>query len=709
MLLKIILVDALKRMPLKIVMCLLLISPVGLTKELQIVGPLLPPYLYEDEGKVVGIDAEIIKSVFGEMEVDYQIQICPLARCLLLLEAGDADMLLGVPKSNKNKGFAIYPQSYSRNAEYVMMVNKKIKEEYAATSLEYIRDHNLLVGVLRGEVYHQRFWDLYPPEHIKENTLSQSVKSLNLNEKPHYRYNRTLNEYLDISHEIESNLKKLDLNRLDVVPVEKTVGQYTVSKLGLNNISHYDFVIFFKTIYNVFSKHSTFQTEKYQNVEALSNAYSKLLQVYKQVPDFQAIYNWPWVESSKYPSKPMSVSGSRVGPVINIGFLAALTGPDSAWGKPGITGNQLYIDTINAEGGLLVAGVRYPLKMHVYDDQSISKFAKKGAKYLVEKYQVKFISGIGGASADAIQSYLTQHKVIYASLLASDIKPGRPYLLAGGDVTPRIDMLRPWYHRNKNPELKKWAVLSQNDPAGRVCQAWEVGAAVAEGWDVVYDQHFDINTENFAPIVSQVLATKPDVVSLNLSWPAFVSDIVEQLYLQGFQGEISANYMDVEANLKRVPLAFHEGAVDSFPLFNDPFWGGSSKQEDFYQRWLTKYGTGAPEDVKRQITGIDWDHSIMLQIWAFGAQLASSFDPDLIIKSLREQKQFPTLLGPARMSGMEMWGINNMVSPPIPITETRNGVKRIQTIKKFDEWFDENKANIIKVVKDKGLYWGATP
>jgi len=690
-------------------MGLLLISSVGLTKELQIVGPSLPPYLYLDEGKVVGIDAEIIKSVFGAMGVEYQIKVCPLARCLLLLEAGDADMLLGVPKSSNLEGFAIYPQTYSRNAEYVMMVNKKIKYEYAATSLEYIRDHDLLVGVLRGEVYNQRFWDLYPPRDRKEKALFSDAGPIYPATSPSYWKNQVLNESLDVSHEIEHNLKKLDLNRLDVVPIEKSVGQYTTSKLGLGNVGHYDFVIFFKTMYNVFSKKSTFQTNKYKDLEALSNAYSHLLQVYKQEPEFQKIYNWPWVESSKYPSKPMSILGIRVGPVINIGFLAALTGPDAAWGKPGITGNQLFIDVINGQGGLLVGGVRYPLKMHVFDDQSSAELAQKGATYLVEKHQVKFVSGIGGASADATQPYLTEQKVIYASLIATDIRPERPYLLAGGDVTPRIDMLRPWYHRNKNPTLKKWAVLSQNDPIGRVCQAWEVGAAVAEGWDVVYDQHFDINTEDFAPIVSQVLATKPDVVSLNLSWPEFVSDIVEQLYLQGFQGEISANYMDVEANLKRVPLTFHEGAVDSFPLFNDPFWGGSSKQEDFYQRWLAKYGAGAPEDVKRQITGIDWDHSIMLQIWAFGAQLASSFDPDLIIKALRNQKQFPTLLGPARMSGMEMWGINNMVSPPVPITETRNGVKRIQTIKQFDEWFTINKANIINVVKGKGLYWGATP
>ncbi len=33
---------------------------------------------------------------------------------------------------------------------------------------------------------------------------------------------------------------------------------------------------------------------------------------------------------------------------INIGFLAALSGPDAGWGLPGLTGNQMFVDRVNA-------------------------------------------------------------------------------------------------------------------------------------------------------------------------------------------------------------------------------------------------------------------------------------------------------------------------------------------------------------------------
>ena len=96
---------------------------------------------------------------------------------------------------------------------------------------------------------------------------------------------------------------------------------------------------------------------------------------------------------------------------------------------------------------------------------------------------------------------------------------------------------------------------------------------------------------------------------------------------------------------------------------------------------------------------------ILLRVWAQGAQLAGSFDPDAILGALRSQAQIPTILGPAVMSGTDMWGIDNMLSPPIPINEVKAGTKRIQAQVRFDNWFAARKEQIIKVVRDKGQMW----
>jgi branched-chain amino acid transport system substrate-binding protein len=395
----------------------------------------------------------------------------------------------------------------------------------------------------------------------------------------------------------------------------------------------------------------------------------------------------------------------KPGDTVNVGFLGALSGPDAGWGLPGLTGNQMFIDEVNKGGGLDVCGDKFPLKMLTFDDEAVGSKALQGAKQLVLEHDVKFISAIGGNPADAVHPYLTKKKVIYASLIATDIKPDRPYLLAGGDVTPRIDMMRPFYHKLRDPSLKRWAVISQDDTIGRTSQAWEVGSAMADGWDVVYDDHYSLDTTDFAPIVTAVLATKPDVVSLNLSYPDFVVQIIEQLSSQSYKGKISANYLDTESILQKVPPEYIEGAVDSFPLFDDPWWGSDSFQNHFYQEWTERYGPGGPDDVKRGITGIDWDHVIMLRLWAKGVQMACSFDPDKVITALRNEPSIETILGPGKMSGKEMWGVDNMISPPIPINEVRGGTKRVQAVINFDNWFESRKDGIIKVVRDKGQMW----
>ncbi len=391
-----------------------------------------------------------------------------------------------------------------------------------------------------------------------------------------------------------------------------------------------------------------------------------------------------------------------IGETVNIGFLGALSGPDAGWGLPGLTGNQMFIDQVNGQGGLLVGATRYPLKMHKFDDEAIGSKALQGAKRLVLKDKVKFISAIGGNPADATASFLTKQKVFYASLIATDIKPDRPYLIAGGDVTPRIDMMRPLYHKINNPGLKRWAVISQDDTIGLAAQAWEVGSAIADGWDVVYDKHYSLETTDFAPVVTAMLATKPDVVSMNLSYPDFVIGIVEQLQLQGFKGIISANYIEESSVMQRVSKEYIEGATNSFPLFDDPWWGEPSYQHNFYKQWSARYGKGAPEDVHRPITGIDWDHVIMLDVWARGCTLAGTFDPDEVLKSLRAEASVPTILGPGPMTGKDMWGIDNMVSPPIPFCEVRNGVKRVTAQLRFEDWFESRKDKIIAVVRDQG-------
>ena len=409
------------------------------------------------------------------------------------------------------------------------------------------------------------------------------------------------------------------------------------------------------------------------------------------------------------------------GETINIGFLAALSGPDAGWGLPGITGNTIWIDAVNKTGGLLVGGKRYPLKMYEFDDEANASKALQGARQLVLEHDVKFISAIGGDPANATAPFLTKHKVIYASLVPTDMHPDRPYVVAGGDVTPQCNMFNALIAKMVLPSEKelgrplKYALTTQDDIMSRQVGAWEIGAAIAMGFEIVYEKFFSVDTTDFAPIVTAMMATKPDVISLCEAWPEYQTLLWEQLYLQGYEGVVVQNYADWETNLTKIPPEYPAArhAIDSFPLMDDPWWGTYSWQASFARLWNARYGPGAPEDVHRRMTGIDWDHVIWLIPWCIGAQVAGKETPgewpsnDAILAALRKMPSFPTILGPGHMSGKEMFGIDNMIEQPVPMNmfDLKAKDKRVVAHLNFEPWFKAIKPIVMKAVKERGQYY----
>jgi branched-chain amino acid transport system substrate-binding protein len=398
-----------------------------------------------------------------------------------------------------------------------------------------------------------------------------------------------------------------------------------------------------------------------------------------------------------------------VGDPAGIGFNAPLSGPVAGWGLPGLTGLHIWADEINAEGGLLVGGTRHPIEIHQFDNEYVPSKAQQGAKELVFQHDVKIITGIGGSTADAQVPFLTENGVFYSGLATTDINPERPYVVAGTDVFPRGEMLRQLYVKSIYPELKTFAVVSQEESTAFVGQAWEVGAAKAAGWEIVYDEHYGVETADFAPVVTAILATNPDAVSLNITWPDYIPLIMEQLYLQGFEGPILANYIEWSTVLQKVPAewAAKVKGFDSYPRFDDPWWGEPSAQHKFAADWIARYGPGAPEETGDPMSGIDYLYLPTIQVWAHGAQKAGTFDPDAVIEAIRSESFIMTIEGPATITGEDMWGIKNMMSQPVPTTEfsTDCNCKRIVEMKRFEPWFEAHKATILGEVESRGQMW----
>ena len=72
-----------------------------------------------------------------------------------------------------------------------------------------------------------------------------------------------------------------------------------------------------------------------------------------------------------------------------IGFCAPLSGPAAAWGLPGMDGLTIFVDKVNARGGLKVGDKAYKLEIVAYDDEGDGAKALLGVKKLVLEDKVK--------------------------------------------------------------------------------------------------------------------------------------------------------------------------------------------------------------------------------------------------------------------------------------------------------------------------------
>ncbi|RMF37528.1 MAG: twin-arginine translocation signal domain-containing protein, partial [Alphaproteobacteria bacterium] len=91
------------------------------------------------------------------------------------------------------------------------------------------------------------------------------------------------------------------------------------------------------------------------------------------------------------------------GEPIKIGFLAPLTGPVAAWGKPGLDGCQIWAERVNAAGGVMLSDGAHPIEFIGYDNEYDPAKARTGATKLIREDGVSFIMMLGGDTWPGVQ------------------------------------------------------------------------------------------------------------------------------------------------------------------------------------------------------------------------------------------------------------------------------------------------------------------
>jgi len=388
-----------------------------------------------------------------------------------------------------------------------------------------------------------------------------------------------------------------------------------------------------------------------------------------------------------------------------IGMNIPMTGPVAGWGLPGFYGNEIWAEQINAAGGFeMLDGTRVMVELVPYDNEYTNEKALAGAKKLTLEDEVVIIQTMMGAPVVACQPFYTEHQMISTTLAPDDCSPSALYHVAPVEITPFHDILIMEWMANNYPELKTMAISEADDPNGRAAHSGFVSAATAGGIETIYDDFYDYDTTDFAPVISAMKASGADIFNLGASYPDFVNLMLQQAYEQGWDApKISCTLDFYDAIIEKTSVEFMEDIIWCFPDFDDELLNPSPNPYAtmqplaFYDEFNSRYpGTWS---------AVSWEYCDILDVWKQGAINSSSIEPMDVFASWKSAPTMYNTFGEAEWWGKPMWGIDNALMGNWPVVQMKSGKATIVGFGNVLDWWEDNEEVAIETFTHYNNMW----
>ena len=225
---------------------------------------------------------------------------------------------------------------------------------------------------------------------------------------------------------------------------------------------------------------------------------------------------------------------------LKIGVVSALSGPGSEWGLAQDGAAKIVAMEVNAKGGLKVGNKTYKIEVISYDDTYKAALAVSGVTRLIEQDKVKLVVGpMGSASTVAVKPLFENNKIlaIIGAYSEKVFDKNTKYMFRLFPTTIEYGtQIVAWLKKNR-PGLKTVAELEANDETGWASQRLLKGYYENEGYKFVASELFERNTKDFQPLLTRILATKPDIIELGSIPSATAGLVARQARELGFKGQ----------------------------------------------------------------------------------------------------------------------------------------------------------------------------
>lgn len=363
---------------------------------------------------------------------------------------------------------------------------------------------------------------------------------------------------------------------------------------------------------------------------------------------------------------------------IRIGLLLVLSGPGAPWGLSNKYAAEASANIWNKKGGLPIDGKKYQIKLFTEDDKNDPKIARLGAEKLINRDKVHFIIGPNCEQPTAAALEVTtpvKMVNIHYGWLEQLVLPPNIYSIFGNIASYQSAPLVYSLIKDKYPSAKKLALVSRNDSFQLQLKDLEVKMAKKIGFEVVMDDAiFEIDTVDFFPLMTKVLSTNPDVVSLTVEGSPTVANITKTLRQLGFKGVILGLGYGDEAVFNEVGGDYMEGYICI---------GGSTPSQEATEamiEFMSEYEKIAGEWNDEAATKVYALEMILATIQTAGSE--AIYDSDVFIKAMPNvEYKNPFIQGTPIMKfvGKSIYGRYAQIGMPVVINEVRDG--KLTTLK----------------------------
>jgi branched-chain amino acid transport system substrate-binding protein len=348
---------------------------------------------------------------------------------------------------------------------------------------------------------------------------------------------------------------------------------------------------------------------------------------------------------------------------LKIGFISALSGAGMAWGMGMLGGLEMAAEDVNKAGGIPIGDTSYMIKVIAYDDKYTGPGAVQAAQRLISQDGVNIIVGpIGSVPMLAMADVTESNKVLVFSnsYTTKALSPKKPHTFRLTPTSMEFSLpFLQWIAKNR-PELKTTAIVGPNDESGKEVASHNEAAYQKVGIKVVGKEFYERGTQDFVPLLTKLLAAKPDVLDLDGTTPGDSGVILKQARQIGFQGQIIKTGGPGTLEIIRVA----GDAADGF-IYVSPWDPNAPKVRALMERFEAKY------KMPYNPLGVYfYEGSHML----FDAiKDAKTFSSEGLRKHLEAQKEYNGLLGRYVWGGEAEYGIRHQWIAPFYVGQVQKG------------------------------------